>query len=153
MARNEIHADVPPAAVFEVLADARLYGNWVVGASTTRGVDGTWPEAGSVLHHTQALLLHDTTSVVACEPPRRLVLEARARPFVVARVEVRLTPEAGGTRIVLEEEAVSGLLSWLPAPVEDPLVRLRNREAVRRLKRLAEIGPAKPYEGSSSAST
>ena len=140
MARNVIHADVPPDAVFAVLADPRLYGNWVVGASTTRAVDGRWPEVGAVLHHTQALVLHDTTSVVACEPGRRLVLEARARPFVIARVEVTLEPEGAGTRIVLDEEAAGGLLSWLPGPLEAPLIRLRNRESVRRLKRLAEIG-------------
>jgi uncharacterized protein YndB with AHSA1/START domain len=140
VARNEIHADVPPEAVFAVLADPRLYGNWVVGASTTRDVDGAWPEVGAVLHHTQMLVLHDTTTVTACEPPRRLVLEARARPVVVARVDLRLAPEGGGTRIVLEEHAIGGLLSWLPGPVEAPLVRLRNRETVRRLKRLAELG-------------
>jgi uncharacterized protein YndB with AHSA1/START domain len=140
MARNEIHAAAPPEAVFDVLADPRLYGNWVVGASTTRGVEGRWPQAGSLLHHTQLGVLRDTTSVVRCEPPRRLVLEVWGGPLLVATVDVRLTPEDGGTRIVFEEHARHGPLTWVPGWVSEPLLRLRNRETVRRLKRLAEIG-------------
>jgi uncharacterized protein YndB with AHSA1/START domain len=140
MARNEIHVDAPPAAVWEVLADPRLYGNWVVGASTTRAVEGRWPEPGSVLHHVQALVLHDTTTVVLSEPERRLVLEARARPVAVAEVDIRLEPEGDGTHITLAEEAKGGLLAALPEPVADGALHLRNVETMRRLKRLAEIG-------------
>src|SRR3954464_7645782 len=108
MATNTIQVDAPPAAVWEVLADPRLYANWVVGASTTRAVDGHWPQAGAVLHHTQSLVIRDTTSVVASEPRRRLVMEARARPLLVARVELILSPQAGGTFLTLEEHAVGG---------------------------------------------
>jgi uncharacterized protein YndB with AHSA1/START domain len=140
MAHNEIHVDAPPAAVFEVLADPRFYGNWVVGASTTRAVEGRWPEPGSVLHHVQALVLQDTTTVVLCEPQRRLVLEARARPLVVAEVDIGLAPEGDGTRITLDEEVKDGLLAALPKPVCDALLKARNVETMRRLKRLAEIG-------------
>jgi uncharacterized protein YndB with AHSA1/START domain len=140
VARNEIHAAVPPRDVFAVLADPRLYGNWVVGASTTRGVEGRWPDVGAVLHHTQAWLLRDTTSVIASEPPARLVLEARARPLAVARVDIRLEPEDGGTRIVLDERPTGGLAGALPSWMTEPGMALRNRETVRRLRRLAEIG-------------
>jgi uncharacterized protein YndB with AHSA1/START domain len=142
MAHNEIHVDAPPAAVFEVLADPRLYGNWVVGASTTRAVEGRWPEPGATLHHTQAFVLHDTTTVVLCEPERRLVLEARARPVVVAEVDIRLTPEGDGTRVSMDEVAKGGLLGALPRAVADALIHARNIETMRRLKRLAEIGRA-----------
>jgi uncharacterized protein YndB with AHSA1/START domain len=140
MARNTIHADVPPESVWEVLADPRLYGNWVVGASTTNAVDGRWPEVGATLHHTQLMVLNDTTTVVESEPARRLVLEARTRPILVARVDVQLEPEDGGTRIVLDEEPVGGLAATAPESMTDPMIHLRNGEAVRRLKRLAELG-------------
>ena len=142
MAHNEIHVDVPPAAVFEVLADPRLYGNWVVGASTTVAVEGRWPEPGATLHHVQAFFLHDTTTVLVCEPERRLVLEARARPIVIAEVDIRLAPEGDGTRVTMDEVAKGGLLGALPKPVSDALLYVRNIETMRRLKRLAEIGHA-----------
>lgn len=140
MARNTIHVDAPPEAVWEVLSDPRLYGNWVVGASTTRAVDGGWPEVGAVLHHTQMLLLRDTTEVKESEAPRRLLLEARARPLVVAMVSVTLEPDGEGTRVILEEWPVGGLAAAVPGFVSDALIHLRNEEAVRRLKRLTEIG-------------
>jgi uncharacterized protein YndB with AHSA1/START domain len=140
VSQNAIHVDVPPDAVWEVVADPRLYGNWVVGAATTRRVDGRWPEPGAVLHHTQAVLIKDTTSVLESDPPRRLVLEARARPLVVAHVEITLEPEGGGTRVVLEEWPVDGLLAAVPRVLIDPGLHLRNAESVRRIKRLAEIG-------------
>jgi uncharacterized protein YndB with AHSA1/START domain len=140
MARNTSHVNAPPEAVWEVLADPRLYGNWVVGASTTRDVEGRWPEPGSTLHHTQMLVIHDTTTVLDSDPPSRLVLEARARPLVIARVDIRLEPEDGGTLVVLDETATGGLLGALPREVSDTPIYLRNRETVRRLKRLAELG-------------
>jgi uncharacterized protein YndB with AHSA1/START domain len=140
MAHNEIHVDAPPAAVFEVLADPRLYGNWVVGASTTLAVEGRWPEPGATLHHVQAFFLRDTTTVLACEPERRLVLEARARPIVIAEVDIRLAPEGDGTRATMDEVAKGGLLGALPKQVSDRLLYVRNIETMRRLKRLAEIG-------------
>jgi len=140
MATNTIHVDAPPEAVWEVLADPRLYGNWVVGASTTRAVDGDWPAVGSVLHHTQMLVLHDTTEMLESEPLRRVVLEARARPLVVAHVSVTLEPEDGGTRVVLEEWPTGGLAAAVPRLVTDAVIRVRNAESIRRIKRLTEIG-------------
>jgi uncharacterized protein YndB with AHSA1/START domain len=140
MARNSIHVQASPEAVFAVLSDPRLYANWVVGASTTRAVEGRWPEPGARLHHTQLLVLHDTTSVLESDPPRRLRLEARARPAVIAQVEVRMEPEGDGTRVVLEEWPTGGLAGAVPRPLIDPLLQLRNREVVRRLKRLTELG-------------
>jgi uncharacterized protein YndB with AHSA1/START domain len=140
MARNTVHVDAPPEAVWEVLSDPRLYGNWVVGASTTRAVDGDWPKVGSVLHHTQLLVFHDTTEVLECEDGRRLVLEARVRPMVVVHVSVTLEPEDGGTRVVLEEWPTGGLAAALPRLVNDAVIGVRNAESVRRIKRLTEIG-------------
>jgi uncharacterized protein YndB with AHSA1/START domain len=140
MARNTIHVDAPPEAVWEVLADPRLYGNWVVGASTTRKVDGSWPDVGAIMHHTQMLVLHDTTEVRESEPPRRLLLEARVRPLVVVMVSVTLEPDGDGTLIILDEWPVGGLAAAVPGFITDRLIRLRNHEATLRLKRLTEIG-------------
>jgi uncharacterized protein YndB with AHSA1/START domain len=106
MARNAIHVDAPPEAVWEVLGDPRLYGNWVVGASTTFKVDGRWPEVGAVLHHAQMMIIRDTTVVLESEPPRRLLLEARARPLMVAMVEVTLEPDGDGTLLVLRHHGL-----------------------------------------------
>jgi uncharacterized protein YndB with AHSA1/START domain len=140
VARNEILAPVPPDAVWEVLADPRLYVSWVVGASSLREVEGRWPEPGATLHHSQMEVIRDTTTVLSAEPGRRIVLEARARPLVVARVDVRLEPDGESTRIVLEEHVVGGLARLAPDVVNEPLLRLRNAAGVRRLERLAEIG-------------
>jgi uncharacterized protein YndB with AHSA1/START domain len=140
VARNEISVSVPPDAVWEVLADPRLYASWVVGASSVRKVEGDWPRPGAVLHHSQLMLVHDTTSVLSCEPERRIVLEARARPAVIARVEVTLEPDGDGTHVVVDERVVGGLAAVLPDAVNDPLVHARNAAGIRRLARLAEIG-------------
>jgi uncharacterized protein YndB with AHSA1/START domain len=140
MSRNTIDVAASPAAVWEVLADPRLYANWVVGASSTRAVEGHWPETGSVLYHSVALVIRDSTEVLESEPERRLVLEARARPMVVARVEVLIEPSGSGARIELAEEAIGGLGAALPSVLLEPQLFLRNRIAVKRLRSLAEIG-------------
>ena len=140
VARNTTHVDLAPEAVWEVLADPRMLANWVVGASRTRGMDGDWPQPGTVVHHSQMMVINDSTSVVASEPPRRLVLEARARPVAIMHVEVHLEPEAGGTRIVIEEWPIGGLVAHLPRGLAHVGIHLRNRESVRRMRWLAEIG-------------
>ena len=140
MARNTIRVDVPPEAVFEVLADPRLLGNWVVGASRTRRVEGQWPEPGSLVHHSQMMLVNDTTVVIECEPPLRLRLKAHARPLAIVEVDVKLEADGDGTRIILDERAIGGLAVALPDRLIDGLIHLRNSEGIRRLKWLAEIG-------------
>ncbi|HWT26181.1 MAG TPA: SRPBCC domain-containing protein [Solirubrobacteraceae bacterium] len=140
MARNTVRIDAPPESVWEVLADPRLYGNWVVGASATYEVEGTWPEVGSVLHHSQMMVIRDVTIVRESEPARRLLLEARARPLIVAMVAVTLEPDGDGTLLLLDEWASGGLAAAAPRAVTDALIHVRNREAVKRLKRLVDIG-------------
>jgi uncharacterized protein YndB with AHSA1/START domain len=148
MARNTIDVDTPPEAVWEVLADPRLYGSWVVGASTAQDIEGRWPEPGAVLHHSQMGVIHDTTTVLESEPGRRLLLEARARPVIVAHVEVRLEAEDDGTRLILEEWATGGLAAAVPSAVADAALHARNAIAVRRLRDLARIGHRLSLAGS-----
>jgi uncharacterized protein YndB with AHSA1/START domain len=141
MARTTIRVSAEPERVFTILADPSSYDRWVVGCKDIRAVDGVWPEPGSTFHHSVGLgpvTVHDTTTVVESDAPSRLVLRARARPTGVARVELDLAPHAGGTEVAITELPVSGPAALLHNPVQDWLIDRRNREGLRRLKRLAE---------------
>lgn len=142
MSRNEIVVDVPPAAVFNVLADGNRYADWVVGAKKVRHVEGPWPQPGARFHHTVGvgpLKIDDNTKVLELDPGHRLVLSARARPAGTARVVLTLEPVDGDrTRVVMEEWAESGPANLIPQRLLDPLTHVRNAEALRRLKNLAE---------------
>lgn len=136
--------DSPPERVWEVLAQPRHYASWVVGSHAIQDHDASWPAAGATFSHTQGrppLALSDTTTVLRSEPPTRLELEVRARPLLIAHVTLTAAPERGGSRVVMEEEPVAG---WLERPLRlrlaAALVRARNLESLRRLKRLAEGG-------------
>jgi uncharacterized protein YndB with AHSA1/START domain len=142
MATVELHFDVAPERAFAVLSAPRTYGFWVVGARAVHEADPSWPAPGATFHHSQGrwpLVLHDTTSVISSDPPRRLELEARVRPLLVSRVVLMLEPDGAGTLVRMEEQATGGLLE-LPArlPPSPQLLRARNLEALRRLRWLAE---------------
>jgi uncharacterized protein YndB with AHSA1/START domain len=153
MARNEIEIAAPPEAVWDVLADARCYGVWVVGSSEVRAADADWPAPGTAFDHRVGvgpLTLADHTEVLAAQRPSWLQLLAHARPLPPARVSIDLTPEDGRTRVVMHED-IEPLLLRVPLwPVSEPAIRLRNLEALRRLKGLAEgtipwpSGPLEP---------
>jgi len=62
------------------VADGWLYCGWVVGTSTVRDVDPTWPVVGSRSHHSVGawpLMLEDTTSVLSVDPGTSVELQAR----------------------------------------------------------------------------
>jgi uncharacterized protein YndB with AHSA1/START domain len=144
MSRTTIHIAVPPERVFAVLADPYTYEHWVVGCKQIRGVEGNWPEAGSAFHHTVGLgpiSVPDSTTSVECSRPHRLVLHARARPTGVARVETELHDRNGGTEAIMIELPIEGPMALLHNPIQDWLIDRRNRESLRRLKRLAESSP------------
>jgi hypothetical protein len=137
-----MHFDTGAERIFAVLSDPGTYADWVVGARSVEAADGTWPARGSTFRHTQGmwpLVLSDTTSVVSSDPPRRLELEARVRPLLVVRVVLELEPEDGGTRVVMDERPIGGLLE-LPGrlPPWTELTKLRNLESLRRLRALAQ---------------
>lgn len=151
MARNEMHVRAPVEAVFDLLCTGRRYAEWVVGAKRIRSVDADWPRPGSRFHHTVGfgpLKLDDSTSVVSVDAPRRIVLDARARPLGRATVAVELEEHDGGTRVVMYEE-----LARAPQLVKravDWMIHLRNTEGLRRLSTLFEtesaghLNPAPP---------
>lgn len=141
MSVTTIHLDQPPDAIFAVMADPWRFADWVVGAKCIRAVDGTWPEPGSRFHHRFGfgrVTVDDSTVLEEIDPPRHLVLRARARPHGIARVrlELRATPD-GGTDVEMEETPIAGFAKRAHNPVLDGVVTLRNRRSLRRLERLA----------------
>jgi uncharacterized protein YndB with AHSA1/START domain len=137
VAVNAIVIEAPPDAVFDVLADGRLYAEWVVGAHSSAPVDPTWPEPGATLVHRSGippLTLQDTTSVLACERPGRMSLEARVRPLVVARVELTIQPHVDGSRVSMEERVVGGIARRAPDWVNHAAFRRRNTATLARLR-------------------
>jgi uncharacterized protein YndB with AHSA1/START domain len=141
MSRNVRFIEAAPERVFSVLADARCYGDWVVGSREIRDADPAFPAPGARFHHTIGvgpLVVRDHTEVLACEPPRLLRLRARARPFGAAIVTLTLEPRRAGTEVTIVEDP-SGWTKplWL-LPSTHVFGRLRNFESLRRLKRLAE---------------
>lgn len=141
--RLETWIAAAPDRVFEVLSQPALYRDWVVGTKEVRASDRSWPAVGSRFHHTvgaPGLSLRDSTRVVACERPRRLVLHASAGPLGAAEVELQLEPAAGGTRLSFSEgpRLVPTTVTQLP-PLRW-LVAARNGESLARLKELVEAG-------------
>ncbi len=133
--------DVPPDAVFAVLADGWLYSSWVVGSSHIRDVDTDWPAVGSRIHHSVGpwpLHIQDITVVTAVEPGHSLSLEARGWPFGAATVGLTLVPHGDGkTQVRMTEHIVRGPAEKLPEAVQALMVKPRNTEALARLADLA----------------
>jgi hypothetical protein len=141
MARNEIFISAPAEDVFELLADPRTYAIWVVGSREIRAADEHWPAPGARFAHTVGippLLIKDDTTVVHARPPFRLQLCARARPLPSARVTFDLQPEGDGTRLTMIEDLENVILNVAAGPLGHLAMRLRNAEALRRLKSMAE---------------
>ena len=141
MATNTRVVDATPDEVWEVLSDGWTFPVWVVGASRMRDVDEDWPAAGSQLHHSAGvwpMLVDDSTEVLECQPGKMLRLRARGWPAGEAEVVLRLRPAGDGTEIVIEESIVAGPATLIPKAVEDPLIKWRNSETLRRLGYVAE---------------
>jgi uncharacterized protein YndB with AHSA1/START domain len=131
-----------PEQVFSVLSAPPTYAYWVVGSRSIEGHDPGWPAPCTRFEHTQGrwpVVVHDETESAGSDPPRRLEMIVKARPLLVARVVLELTPSGTGTRIGMEEAPMSGLLApFVRTPPGSALTRLRNRVSLRRLSRLAE---------------
>jgi|GEM_PF-383556 len=145
MARNRVHIDATAEEVFAVLSNPYCYPEWVVGAAGVRDHDENFPAVGSRFHHkvgSWPLGVKDHTEVVEVDPPRRIVLKAKARPLGTAVIELDLRGSAGGTELTMDERPGDRLTSLVAAnPVADTALRVRNGEALARLKRLVEGVP------------
>ena len=132
-----------PEHVSDVLRDGWLYASWVVGASRIRGVDAEWPKVGSSIAHSVGLwpaLISDTTTSVLEDLPRRLELQARAWPGGEAHVTIIIeaTDVPDQSLVSIVEFSSAGPARLLPDQLEQPIIRYRNTEALRRLAMLAE---------------
>lgn len=134
----------PRAAVFDALVDPETYPHWLIGAQEIRATDPDWPAPGSAFHHRVGLggpvTVADKTVSRAVTRPRRLELEARARPFGRARVRFELTEVDADTTEVSLDEVPLGALS-IARPLLAPLTRIRNRHSLDRLAAFLQ-GPA-----------
>lgn len=142
MAENETTIAASPDAVFDVLLDPYTYPHWVVGCDDIRTVDEGWPAPGTRFHHTVGtgpLKTKDTTALVSMDRPRRLQLEARARPAGVATVIFEVEPTGdGGSRVTIKEWPIRGVAKTLDNPALRLLIKGRNVETLRRLKNVVE---------------
>ncbi len=146
MATNHIQITVTPDEVFAALAHPANYGDWVVGSDVIRDADPEWPKVGSRFYHRVGvgpLKLNDHTEVLEVDPPHRLIMHARARPLGTAEVSMQLAERDGGTFVTMTEKAGNRLSRLMLNRLTDPLIRLRNAESLRRLKRIAETGVVK----------
>jgi uncharacterized protein YndB with AHSA1/START domain len=135
-----------PQDVWAVLADGWLYALWVVGATSLRDVEESWPAEGARIHHSVGAwpaVVHDATKVLEVEPERMLYLRAALWPAGEANVRMTLAPDGDGTRVVMEEEVASGPMALIPKLAYGPLLKWRNVESTRRLANLAENGAAR----------
>jgi uncharacterized protein YndB with AHSA1/START domain len=136
-----------PEDVFAVLADGWTYASWVVGAARIRDVDAHWPAPGSTIHHSVGAwpaLIDDRTTVRECEAPHVIELEVRAWPTGQGVVRVTCTPEGSDTVVTMEEDATRGPATFVPKPVREAALRVRNTESLRRLALMAENGARRP---------
>jgi NAD(P)-dependent dehydrogenase (short-subunit alcohol dehydrogenase family)/uncharacterized protein YndB with AHSA1/START domain len=145
MARNRVHIHATPEEVFAVLSDPECYPKWVVGADKIRDYDDEFPAVGSRFHHKVGpgpINIRDHSEVIEVEEPRRLVLKAKARPLGTATIKLDLEESEDGTEVLMEEVPGDRLTSlFVGNPVGDTGLRLRNAEALTRLKRLVEGTP------------
>ena len=141
MTENEILIGAPREKVFAVLADAKRYGEWVVGTSQVRHADDTWPQRGSRLHHSVGagpVSVDDSTEVIECVEPGRLVLLAHLGPLGDFKIDLVLEDLQGdATKVTMLEGPVEGI-SKLAGPLGDAVGYARNAWSLRRLKELAE---------------
>ena len=144
MSRNTRIMKATTEQVWDVLSDGWLYPLWVVGASRMREVDDAWPTVGSRLHHSVGswpFLLDDTTEVLDLAPLSMLKLRARTWPAGSAEVVLRLQPVGAETEVSIEEQAVHGPGSLIPKFLQDPPLKWRNVESLRRLAFVVERRP------------
>jgi hypothetical protein len=141
MSTNTREMDCTPEDVFSVLADGWLFPTWVVGASRMRDVDAAWPAVGSKLQHSFGVwpaLIDDETTVLEYDPPRRMVVQPAGWPVGEARVTVEVKPRGRGCVVRIMEDAVKGPGAFIPKPLLDAGLYVRNVETLRRLAYIAE---------------
>ncbi len=140
MATNRRFMPVPPAAVWEALADHGAYGYWVPGSKLIRDADADWPAPGSRFHHTIGvgpLKVSDDTESLEASPPRLLRMRAKGRPIGTAQITLEMTPKEGGTLVRMTESPDGPSAVIALNPLVHLLTKARNAESLMRLEELA----------------
>ncbi|MFE5659917.1 SRPBCC family protein [Streptomyces sp. NPDC056517] len=130
-----------PGAVWAVLADPTLYGEWVAGPSRSTPLDDSWPSPGSRLRYTIRLgpwATEGVTTVRYEETGRELELEASFKSLGTARIFLQLRPWGEETLVVCDEHPLRGLGGTLHNPVSEAALQLRHRGMLARLATLVE---------------
>lgn len=131
----------PPQAVWAVLADPNLYGEWVVGPCDSTPLDRAWPEVGSRLRYTVRFGPWSTEGVTTVrhrETGRELELEASFKALGTARIFLQVRPWGEETLLVCDEHPLRGIGGALHNPASEALLQLRHRGMLARLAALVE---------------
>lgn len=142
MAHNTTEVAASADVVWAVLADPRQYDRFVVGTKRIRRFEPAWPDRCASLHHTVGIgpaVLRDVTTVISAHRPHVLRLHACLRAIAVS--EITFTLEETGSaeaRVSIEEHPVARLAGRTWSRPFDALLWVRNRELLRRLRRIAE---------------
>jgi hypothetical protein len=82
--------------------------------------------------------LQDSSTVLACESPRKLVLCAGLWPAGEAIVVFTLEPVGeNATRVRIGEDFAAGPLRWIRNKLNDLVLHQRNKETLNRLSDIA----------------
>lgn len=133
--------DRPPSALWAVLEEESLYGEWVVGTSASRRESGSWPETGSSITYTVRLGPKEfagRTVVRRADRPHALELEAESGPLGSARIAFDIRPWGDGTLVILDEHPLRGPGGALHNTLLDAAIQLRHRRMLKRLAKLVE---------------
>jgi hypothetical protein len=137
---NRIWINATPAEVWAVLAEPRLYSEWVVGTTDSFGVEGEWPDEGAALRWETGVgpaRAGDRTRVVRSEPRRRLDLRAELGVLGAIDIHVQLAADGDGTTVTLAEDPAAGA-ARVAAPATDAVNAVRTALSLEQLKELAE---------------
>jgi uncharacterized protein YndB with AHSA1/START domain len=143
MAVTTIEIAATPDRVFDVLADARCYAEWVVGTKEVLRADLGFPATGESFYPRVGfgpVVVDGKTTVLESARPRTVVLHARARPVADAIVTLELHGTDDRTVVTMREEPAGPAPLRLAQRLGDPLLQRRNAASLRRLKALAERG-------------
>jgi len=77
------------------------------------------------------------TGVDGSLPPRPFAREGRTGPVGTERVLIEVQPRGKGCLVRMEEYAITGIAARIPTVIADPILWIRNREALRRLEWVA----------------
>ncbi|MFN8635113.1 MAG: SRPBCC family protein [Chloroflexota bacterium] len=151
--QREIAIDVPPAVVFDFLAQPERLPEWTPGVISVRRTSagpvgvGTTTETLVEAFGVRQMLLGRCTTFVA---PRRIVVENEtAGGIKIGSVSIgkisstsasELVPAGDGTRLIasLEYTLAAGFLSGLAESIAGPQMRSDFEQSLQNLKRLLE---------------